>query len=66
MCSQIRLKLAELYDQQVAAQVRILYGGSMNTGNVAQFKPCANIDGGLVGGAALDATSFIELVRAFA
>jgi triosephosphate isomerase len=66
VCAAIRDKLADLYGQPTAQQVRILYGGSMNPGNVAQFQPCPNIDGGLIGGAALEATSFTTLVKAFA
>ena len=42
--------------------VRILYGGSMNPGNVASFVAQPNIDGGLVGGASLDPTSFAALL----
>jgi triosephosphate isomerase len=42
--------------------VRILYGGSMNPGNVASFVAQPNIDGGLVGGASLDAASFAALL----
>ena len=42
--------------------VRILYGGSMNPGNVASFVAQPNIDGGLVGGASLDPASFAELL----
>lgn len=43
--------------------VRILYGGSMNPGNVASFVAQPNIDGGLVGGASLDPTSFVALLE---
>ncbi len=42
--------------------VRILYGGSMNPGNVASFVAQPNIDGGLVGGASLEAASFAALL----
>ena len=45
------------------AQVQILYGGSMKPGNVAGFVAQPNIDGGLVGGASLDAKTFAELIR---
>jgi triosephosphate isomerase len=43
--------------------VRILYGGSVNPGNVASFVAQPNIDGGLVGGASLDPTSFVALLE---
>ena len=45
------------------ADVQILYGGSMKPANVAEFVAQPNIDGGLVGGASLDAQTFAELVR---
>ena len=46
------------------AGTRILYGGSMKPGNVAAFVAQPNIDGGLVGGASLDADAFVAIVRA--
>ena len=45
------------------ANARILYGGSMKPGNVAGFIAQPNIDGGLIGGASLDAMIFSELIR---
>jgi triosephosphate isomerase (TIM) len=44
--------------------VRILYGGSVNSGNAAQILPIANVDGALVGGASLDAASFWAIAEA--
>ena len=64
VCAAIRATLAELFGQQVADKMRILYGGSMKPENVGLFLPMEDIDGGLIGGAALDADSFAELVRA--
>jgi triosephosphate isomerase len=61
----IRATLAELFGNETANGIRILYGGSMKPGNVAQFAPLPNIDGGLIGGAALVAQDFINLVQAF-
>jgi triosephosphate isomerase len=65
VCAAIRGKIAELYGQPTADGLRILYGGSMKPANVEQFAPCANIDGGLIGGAALEAEDFLSLVKAF-
>lgn len=45
------------------AEVQILYGGSVKPNNVAGFAAQPNIDGGLIGGASLEAHSFIELIR---
>ncbi|NBJ66721.1 triose-phosphate isomerase [Adlercreutzia caecimuris] len=64
VCAAIRACLADLYDEATAAAMRILYGGSMNEGNAALLLAEADIDGGLIGGAALKAGSFIEIVKA--
>lgn len=60
----IRVTLASLYGDQVATATRILYGGSVKPGNAAELFAQPNIDGGLIGGASLDAGSFLEIVRA--
>lgn len=64
MCGAIRATLANIYGGDVADQMRILYGGSMNVGNVDLLLEQPNIDGGLVGGASLKATSFVKLIEA--
>ncbi|MCL2757133.1 MAG: triose-phosphate isomerase [Coriobacteriia bacterium] len=64
-CSAIRDTLIELYGDEIAQEMRILYGGSMKPSNVKHFVPMPNIDGGLIGGAALVATDFIDLVKAY-
>lgn len=50
-------------DAAAGALVRILYGGSMKPGNAAQLLDQPNIDGGLIGGAALKAEDFLEIIR---
>ena len=55
--------LSSLYGADAAADVPLLYGGSVNPGNVAEFMRGADINGALVGGASLDAGSFIEIVQ---
>ncbi|WFB36600.1 triose-phosphate isomerase [Kiritimatiellota bacterium B12222] len=60
----IRSLLVELSSQATADTVRIQYGGSMKPGNAAELLSKPDIDGGLIGGAALDATSFIGIVKA--
>ncbi|HEY0886610.1 MAG TPA: triose-phosphate isomerase [Ramlibacter sp.] len=47
-----------------ADRVHILYGGSMNAANAASLLACADIDGGLVGGASLKATDFLQIIAA--
>ncbi|NTU88628.1 MAG: triose-phosphate isomerase [Actinobacteria bacterium] len=64
VCGAIRATIASLYSPQLAEGIRILYGGSMKPENAAFFLPMPNIDGGLIGGAALDADSFRDLVNA--
>ena len=61
---QIRSLLAELGGEGFAGSVRILYGGSIKPGNAADIMAQSDVDGGLVGGASLEADSFAELVKA--
>jgi triosephosphate isomerase len=51
-------------DPQLAARTRILYGGSLKPENAAALLGCPNVDGGLIGGASLDAASFGAIARA--
>ncbi|GGA44808.1 triosephosphate isomerase [Kroppenstedtia guangzhouensis] len=62
----IRKSVADQFDQQVANQVRILYGGSVKPDNIETFLQSGEIDGALVGGASLDSDSFARLVEAAA
>lgn len=62
VCKAIRDLVAALYDKDVADQIRILYGGSVNATNVKELMSQPNIDGGLVGGASLDAQQFAKIV----
>ncbi|MBO0613590.1 triose-phosphate isomerase [Thiothrix fructosivorans] len=59
----IRGKLAAL-NEAVAAKVQILYGGSVKGANAAELFAMPDIDGGLIGGAALDAQEFLAICRA--
>jgi len=59
----IRNKLAAL-DETIASKVRILYGGSVKPDNAAELFSQTDIDGGLIGGAALDAESFLAICQA--
>jgi triosephosphate isomerase len=58
----IRGTIAELFDGSVARNVRVQYGGSVNTENIASFMAMPEIDGALVGGASLK-PDFVELVK---
>ncbi len=59
----IRAVLAEGFGQEVADGVRLQYGGSVKPDNAAVLFSQPNIDGGLIGGAALDAESFAAVVK---
>ncbi len=63
VCAAIRARLAELYSVEVAAAVRVLYGGSVKSGNVASIMAQADVDGALVGGASLQAEEFAAIAR---
>jgi len=58
----IRKEYAKLYGQAAADSVRILYGGSVKADNMATLMKEKDIDGGLVGGASLEADSFAKIV----
>jgi triosephosphate isomerase len=59
----VRGALAELYGEEVAQTIRIQYGGSVKPDNIEAFMAQPDIDGALVGGASLQADSFIALVK---
>jgi triosephosphate isomerase len=60
----IRGLLTKLFTEPVAQKMRILYGGSMKPANAPELLAQKDIDGGLIGGASLEARSFVELVNA--
>ncbi|MEQ1936507.1 MAG: triose-phosphate isomerase, partial [Fimbriimonadaceae bacterium] len=62
VCEFIRGVLGSILDKDLAEEVRILYGGSVNASNCKELFNQPNIDGGLVGGASLDPTSFSLIV----
>jgi triosephosphate isomerase len=59
----LRATLAELLGADVADATRILYGGSVKSGNIAAFMREPNVDGALVGGASLDVAEFASIAR---
>lgn len=64
VCAHIREVMKGLYDEEVASEVTIQYGGSVNPDNIQELLAESDIDGGLVGGASLEAESFLKLVEA--
>ena len=61
----IRKTLADLFSAEVADEMSILYGGSCKPSNAKELFACPDIDGGLIGGAALKADDFIGIALAF-
>jgi triosephosphate isomerase len=59
----VRSILSDLYGADVAAKIRIQYGGSVKPNNAAELMACPDIDGALIGGAALEPQSFLEIIR---
>lgn len=62
-CYLIRQTVADMYGDSTADNVRVLYGGSVNTNNINDLMGSQDIDGVLVGGASLDAETFLKLVN---
>ena len=65
-CAHIRSVLSDKLGAEAADAVRILYGGSVKPDNIAEFMSQSDVDGALVGGAALDADAFLAITRAIA
>jgi triosephosphate isomerase len=61
VCAALRSTLTESYGSDVAEEVRVLYGGSVKSDNIAELVACPNIDGGLIGGASLKSDEFSKL-----
>ena len=63
VCAAIRERVAELHPGETADRLRVLYGGSVKSSNVAALMEQPDVDGALVGGASLDATEFAALCK---
>ena len=61
----IRKHIAGKYGEEVAQQTSILYGGSCNPTNAPELFACADVDGGLIGGASLKSRSFVDIIKSF-
>ncbi len=61
----LRDHLASKYGQEVADEISILYGGSVNGANAQELFACPDVDGGLVGGASLKSREFTNIAKAF-
>jgi len=65
MHKEIRNWLTEVYGNETAQSISILYGGSCNAANAKELFACENVDGGLIGGAALDSDAFLTISNSF-
>jgi triosephosphate isomerase (TIM) len=63
MAAAIRERLAKLYSPEIAAAVRVLYGGSVKAANVKPIMEQPDVDGALVGGASINADEFALIAR---
>jgi len=63
MCQAIRERVSAVHGPETAASVRILYGGSVKSDNIAPIMAQPSVDGALVGGASLDAGEFAQICR---
>ena len=61
----IRLMLTDQYGVDVADQISILYGGSVKPDNAVEIFSKPDVDGGLIGGASLNAKDFVDIVKSF-
>lgn len=60
----LRSVLANQYSDAIASEISILYGGSVKAANAKELFNCPDVDGGLVGGASLVPSDFIEIIKA--
>jgi len=63
MIRQIRNKIASLYGEDIAQNITILYGGSVNSKNAKELFSTSDIDGALVGGASLKVDEFYDIIK---
>jgi triosephosphate isomerase (TIM) len=63
LCAAIRSRVSAIHGSETAGSVRILYGGSVKSGNIAPIMAQPDVDGALVGGASLDAAEFAKICR---
>ena len=64
VCTFIRATIRHMYGARIARSITIQYGGSMNPGNAAELLAQPDIDGGLIGGAALKSDQFVDIINA--
>ncbi|MSY41671.1 MAG: triose-phosphate isomerase, partial [Actinobacteria bacterium] len=63
VCGAIRGRISEIWGKQPAAEVRVLYGGSVKSSNIVGIMAHPDVDGTLVGGASIDPDDFVGIIR---
>ena len=61
----IRTVIAQMFSEELAQHISILYGGSCNSQNVKELFDCPDVDGGLIGGASLIGPEFCKIINSF-
>ena len=61
----LRDHIASKYGEGSARATSLLYGGSCKPSNAQELFACADVDGGLIGGASLKASDFVEIIKSF-
>jgi triosephosphate isomerase (TIM) len=65
MHAYLRQHIGQKYGQEIASNISILYGGSCNEKNAQELFACADVDGGLIGGASLKSREFVNIAKSF-
>ena len=66
MAASIREEVSDVFDQEVSDGMRVLYGGSTNSGNIGQIVASPAVDGALVGGSSLNDAEFSLMISIMA
>ena len=61
----IRTVIAQMFSEELAQNISILYGGSCNSQNAKELFDCPDVDGGLIGGASLIGPEFCKIINSF-
>jgi triosephosphate isomerase len=61
----IRTVIAQMFSEELAQHISILYGGSCNSQNAKELFDCPDVDGGLIGGASLIGPEFCKIINSF-
>jgi triosephosphate isomerase len=61
----LRRHIAAKYGKEIANDISILYGGSMNAANAADLLSKPDVDGGLIGGASLKSRDFLDIIKSY-